>query len=138
MVIFMNYSTPEKRKLYRQYYSTCDAIRTQHATENATRLERWLNGNRRNPPPGNTPRPPTPPYPEEILGMACGAKTRKGTPCKRFDLYLSGRCKFHGGKSTGPKTAEGKAKVALNGPGAKKLRAPMKTYIAFFYTKRHA
>lgn len=32
-----------------------------------------------------------------------------------MDLYRSGRCALHGGKSTGPKTAEGKARSAANG-----------------------
>lgn len=51
------------------------------------------------------------PIPEDLHDLTCGAKTRKGTPCKRRDLYSSGRCKLHGGLSTGPKTAEGKARV---------------------------
>ena len=45
----------------------------------------------------------------------CGARTRAGTPCKRRDLYWSGRCRLHGGLSTGPRTEEGKAKAAQNG-----------------------
>jgi len=36
----------------------------------------------------------------------CGAKTRKGTPCKA-PAMKNGRCRFHGGKSTGPRTPEG-------------------------------
>ena len=36
----------------------------------------------------------------------CGAKTRKGTPCKS-PAMKNGRCRMHGGKSTGPKTLEG-------------------------------
>ena len=36
----------------------------------------------------------------------CGAKTRKGTPC-RAPAMRNGRCRLHGGKSTGPKTPEG-------------------------------
>ena len=36
----------------------------------------------------------------------CGAKTRKGHPCRCFALS-NGRCRLHGGMSTGPKTAEG-------------------------------
>lgn len=36
----------------------------------------------------------------------CGAKTRKGTPCKS-PAMKNGRCRMHGGKSTGPKTPEG-------------------------------
>ncbi len=43
------------------------------------------------------------PFPDELRGMTCGAKTRAGTPCKRRDLYASGRCRLHGGLSTGPK-----------------------------------
>ncbi|WP_420094491.1 HGGxSTG domain-containing protein [Pseudomonas cichorii] len=35
--------------------------------------------------------------------MTCGAKTRAGSPCKRRDLYKSGRCRLHGGLSAGPK-----------------------------------
>jgi len=37
----------------------------------------------------------------------CGAKTRKGTPCRCRGFGRGGRCKLHGGMSTGPKTAEG-------------------------------
>jgi len=36
----------------------------------------------------------------------CGAKTRKGTPCKA-PAMANGRCRMHGGKSTGPRTPEG-------------------------------
>ncbi|GED33949.1 HGGxSTG domain-containing protein [Brevibacillus centrosporus] len=32
----------------------------------------------------------------------CGAKTRSGGPCKKAAL-ANGRCRLHGGKSTGPK-----------------------------------
>ena len=36
----------------------------------------------------------------------CGAKTRKGTPCQSAAMP-NGRCRMHGGLSTGAKTAEG-------------------------------
>ncbi len=36
----------------------------------------------------------------------CGAMTRKGTPCKA-PAMANGRCRMHGGKSTGPRTSEG-------------------------------
>jgi len=36
----------------------------------------------------------------------CGAKTRKGTPCMG-PAMANGRCRMHGGKSTGPRTPEG-------------------------------
>lgn len=29
----------------------------------------------------------------------CNATTRAGTPCKKWGMLPSGRCKFHGGKS---------------------------------------
>lgn len=32
----------------------------------------------------------------------CGAKTKSGEPCKKAAL-ANGRCRFHGGKSTGPR-----------------------------------
>lgn len=44
----------------------------------------------------------------------CGARTRKGTPCQCRKLLRRGRCKRHGGASTGPKTAEGKARALAN------------------------
>lgn len=55
-----------------------------------------------------------PPFPEELRGMTCGARTRAGTPCKQKGIFLSGRCKFHGGMSTGPRTKKGKKKSSLN------------------------
>ena len=36
----------------------------------------------------------------------CGAKTRSGTLCKS-PAMANGRCRMHGGKSTGPRTPEG-------------------------------
>lgn len=33
-------------------------------------------------------------------GKRCGAKTRKGTPCTNWAMP-NGRCRMHGGKSTG-------------------------------------
>ena len=45
-------------------------------------------------------------------GQRCGAKTRRGTPCKRPANKRNGRCPLHGGASTGPRTKEGLAKIA--------------------------
>jgi hypothetical protein len=36
----------------------------------------------------------------------CGARTRSGNPC-RSPTMANGRCRMHGGKSTGPRTAGG-------------------------------
>lgn len=41
----------------------------------------------------------------------CGARTRTGTPC-RSPAMGNGRCRMHGGASTGPRTAEGVARVS--------------------------
>jgi len=38
--------------------------------------------------------------------VPCGAKTRRGTPCQG-PAMRNGRCRMHGGLSTGPRTREG-------------------------------
>lgn len=56
--------------------------------------------------------------PEEIARWrypdkpTCGARTRKGTPCQRKFLLKGNRCPNHGGCSTGPRTPEGKQRIA--------------------------
>ena len=45
------------------------------------------------------------------LRVICGAKTRAGGECRNKSEPGKRRCKFHGGKSTGPKTPEGKARI---------------------------
>ena len=59
------------------------------------RRGRLRNGN----PPGDFSKAPR-----------CGAKNRKGTPC-RCPAMANGRCRLHGGLSTGPKTPEGIARI---------------------------
>jgi hypothetical protein len=60
----------------------------------------------------------------------CGATTRTGRPCRGIPVRLKdrellvggiplrvpsyGRCRMHGGASTGPKTPQGKAAIAAN------------------------
>jgi len=44
--------------------------------------------------------------------QTCGARTRKGAPCRARAINGKGRCKFHGGMSTGPRTPEGRARIA--------------------------
>ncbi|UTV27880.1 HGGxSTG domain-containing protein [Photobacterium atrarenae] len=44
----------------------------------------------------------------------CGAKTRNGTPCKRKGNLRNGRCKLHGGNSTGATTEYGKIVSRMN------------------------
>lgn len=48
----------------------------------------------------------------EWPGQRCGAKTKVGTPCQRAAVKRTGRCTRHGGKSTGPRTEEGRARIA--------------------------
>ncbi len=43
-------------------------------------------------------------------GQRCLAKTRRGTPCQNPVVADRNRCRMHGGKSTGPRTPEGKAR----------------------------
>ena len=40
-------------------------------------------------------------------GVRCEALTRRGTLCQRPARLPVGRCKLHGGASTGPRTKEG-------------------------------
>lgn len=40
----------------------------------------------------------------------CGARTRSGAPCQG-PAMPNGRCRMHGGASTGPRTAEGLARM---------------------------
>ena len=66
---------------------------------------------------------------QDLMDTRCGARTRPGTPCRRWPMP-NGRCRLHGGCSTGPRTAEGLARLAAartihGGYGAKarELRA---------------
>ncbi len=44
-------------------------------------------------------------------GQRCGVKTRRGTPCQRPANKKNGRCRLHGGSSTGAKTEEVLARI---------------------------
>ena len=59
--------------------------------------------------------PDYPEFPPECEGMTCGAKAKStGEPCKSTQIFQNGRCKFHGGPSTGPKSDEGKLSALGN------------------------
>jgi len=47
-----------------------------------------------------------------LARVRCNAKTRKGTLCKALSESGKRRCKFHGGRSTGPKTRIGKEAIS--------------------------
>ena len=54
----------------------------------------------------------------------CNATTRKGKPCQAEGSGKGGRCRFHGGMSTGPKSPEGKARsLAAAREGYRRWRA---------------
>jgi hypothetical protein len=47
-------------------------------------------------------------------GQRCEARTRRGTLCQRPGTKRNGRCRLHGGRSTGPRTAEGLARLVAS------------------------
>ena len=63
-------------------------------------------------------------------GKRCLAKTRRGTPCQKPAITGKSRCQLHGGRSTGPKTAEGLKRLAelntVHGQRTKERRAEAK------------
>ena len=59
------------------------------------------------PPPTKTPRG----NPNLHLTPRCGARTRSGCPCQAPAVRGKPRCRMHGGRSTGPRTAEGVASL---------------------------
>ena len=60
---------------------------------------------------------------QQFCGLMCGATSKRtGQPCRRKDLFASGRCKFHGGMSTGPRSVAGKERSARNGASTRRGR----------------
>ena len=55
--------------------------------------------------------------------QVCGARKKTGEPCRSKMLYRGGKCKFHGGLSTGAKTSAGRVRaiVAMQAGRAKWL-----------------
>ncbi len=111
----------ERRKEFKAYtkeWRRVDCLRNKILREHSRR--EWQSySNTTAPGSWNPMLPPSlPEYPTRkpwMDSLTCGAKTRAGTPCKITAIYGSGRCKLHGGLSTGPTTPEGKAKAAKNG-----------------------
>ncbi|MGH6933021.1 MAG: HGGxSTG domain-containing protein, partial [Dongiaceae bacterium] len=66
-----------------------------YATDPALRRGRLNNGN---------------PAGDFLAAPRCGAGTRHGGDCRQ-PAMANGRCRFHGGKSTGPRSAEGLARA---------------------------
>jgi hypothetical protein len=98
-------STLEQRQRLKEHYTNFNAA-----------YDEWLkHGDYRQ-------RPKYEPLPDDLKALRCGARTRAGTPCKQKAIYTNGRCKWHGGLSTGPRTPDGKKRSALNGFCPKKKR----------------
>ena len=53
-------------------------------------------------------------YGPDWQGQRCEAKTRRGTLCRRPAKLPVGKCKLHGGNSTGPRTADGLARLVAS------------------------
>ncbi|MFM7656166.1 MAG: HGGxSTG domain-containing protein [Paracoccaceae bacterium] len=66
-------------------------------------------------------------------GKRCRARTKGGDPCQRPAVARTGRCPNHGGKSTGPRTEEGRARIA-----AAQIKHGRLTRAAKEAAKRHA
>jgi len=47
-------------------------------------------------------------------GTRCEARTRRGTLCQRPGSKQNGRCRLHGGRSTGPRTEDGVARLVAS------------------------
>lgn len=59
--------------------------------------------------------PPPSRAPARLGHSTCGAQRhRDGQPCRARAEPGKRRCRFHGGRSTGPKSAEGKARALAN------------------------
>ena len=48
--------------------------------------------------------------PANVDAGLCGARTRQDGRCRHLAM-TNGRCRFHGGLSTGPRTADGLARI---------------------------
>ncbi len=116
----------KRRKRLKAHYVECDAVRAKRDAIERAEYEQFLQGYSLPPRRGwsRAPLPSYPPFPEELRGMTCSARTRAGTPCKMRAIHCNGRCKLHGGLSTGPRSDAGKARSAANGLMPKRKRTP--------------
>jgi hypothetical protein len=70
------------------------------------------------------------------LALRCGARTRAGCPCRAPAIRGKRRCRMHGGRSTGPRTAEGLARLrqarTIHGRHGAEARACHRNMLAIF------
>ena len=69
---------------------------------------------------------------DQWQGVRCGAKTRSGPECQRPAYKRNGKCHFHGGASTGPRTKDGLARLTeartIHGKFTKDKRAAARRF----------
>ena len=53
-------------------------------------------------------------YGPDWQGKRCGAKTRSGNFCQRPGNKINGRCRLHGGLSTGPRSEDGITRITTS------------------------
>ena len=117
-----NASLDEPR--YRYEYYVADDGHAPAAREHLRELRArgvevgWLLGDIVPAPPGSTRRGIPTDYTGDDPNL-CNARTHSGKPCRALKL-AGGRCKWHGGLSTGPTTSTGNAKCAMNLRAARK------------------
>jgi hypothetical protein len=74
--------------------------------------------------------------PNLALAPRCGAHTRSGCPCRAPSIRGKLRCRMHGGRSTGPRTPEGLARVraarTIHGRYSAQARAHERHVLAVF------
>jgi len=73
--------------------------------------------------------------PNLALIPRCGARTRAGCPCRAPAIHGKLRCRMHGGRSTGPRTPEGRARIAaahtIHGDYGAEARAFNRHHVTF-------
>ncbi|QUD86957.1 HGGxSTG domain-containing protein [Phenylobacterium montanum] len=97
--------------VWEAYRRTCEEVERANAD-----LRRSFMVRARSP---SIPYPKRPPEleqfpPAELSCLPCGARTRAGTRCRLTTIYENGRCKFHGGASTGQRTDAGRERAIAN------------------------
>ena len=93
------------------------------------------------PSPPDTQQPPPPPAarrrgnPTLALIPRCGARTRAGCPCRAPAIHGKLRCRMHGGRSTGPRTEAGMARLraarTIHGRNNAVARARARHHVSF-------
>lgn len=111
-------STKEQRRLLKAFWREVDrveALRQRILIEDADSDRRAAHFCMHGVWPPRPPLPDLPEIPPQCIDMTCGGKGRRsGEPCKSREIFRNGRCKWHGGASTGPKTTEGSERSRTN------------------------